>query len=59
MLIVVIIIIAVISIAWAFWSFRSIQKGFISDETRKKLQSERVIFHSSDVPSVNESIPEP
>lgn len=58
-MIFIIIILVIISVAWAFWSLRTIQKGFITDEIKKKLQSERVIFHSSDVLSDNESTPEP
>lgn len=50
MIIIVLIIIAVLSFVWALFSLRSLQKGVPTKETRKELNKERVIFHSSDLP---------
>lgn len=51
----IIFLILIISIAWAFWSLNDLQKGLKTKEVIKELKQERVIFHSSDVSSSDES----
>jgi len=48
---IALVIIVILSIGLAILSLRNLQKGISTKETKEELEKERVVFHSSDLPS--------